>query len=139
MSATDFVQQLDLSSLVQPDLSKARLDRIPEHFIRGSGKALAEAIFNLADLDRVPEPTLQARPIFPPSLKESVPDATVVVAFIVDARGSVVSATVVSSTHPGFESAAIAGVEKWRFRPGMKGGRKVGARMQVPIIFRVSN
>jgi len=34
-------------------------------------------------------------------------------------------------------SAAYDGVRQWRFRPGMKGGRKVNVRMQVPIVFRI--
>jgi len=33
----------------------------------------------------------------------------------------------------------MAGVSRWRFRPGMRGGRRVNTRMSVPIIFRVSD
>lgn len=135
--ATDFLQPLDLSSLAPQDLSQTKMLVIPEHMVRGTRADGANGIFNLADLDRQPEPTVQPPPIFPPELKRSVPDATVVVTFVIDAHGSVISASVVESTHPGFESAALAGVAKWKFRPGMKNGRKVGARMVVPIIFKV--
>jgi hypothetical protein len=43
----------------------------------------------------------------------------------------------VSATFPGFESASVAGVSRWQFRPGMKAGKKVNTRMRVPLIFRV--
>jgi hypothetical protein len=44
---------------------------------------------------------------------------------------------VIDATYPGFEDAAIVGVMRWQFRPGIKGGKRVATRMVVPIIFRV--
>jgi len=59
------------------------------------------------------------------------------VEFIVDTAGYVVNPVIIDSTHPGFNGPALEGVRKWKFRPGMKAGRKVNTRMQVPIVFRV--
>ena len=46
-------------------------------------------------------------------------------------------ARVVEASYPGFEDAAIMGVMRWQFRPGMKGGKRVSTRMLVPLIFRI--
>lgn len=136
---TDFVQQLDFSTLLEkPDLTQAKVFTIPDAVRRG-GRISDKLgiIFNLADLDRTPEPLFQPRPIYPVALKREAWTATVTVEFIVDAQGTVLNATAVDSTHHGFDSAAVTGVSKWKFRPGIKSGRKVNTRMRVPIIFKV--
>jgi periplasmic protein TonB len=63
--------------------------------------------------------------------------ATVVVEFIVDADGRVLEPAVTETTHTAFNDAAVAGVARWKFRAGQRGGRKVNVRMRVPIQFRV--
>lgn len=138
--STAFVQQIDFSSL-QPkaDLSQAKVVSIPTAIRRGgtgSGTGLKD-VFNLAQLDRIPEAIFQPPPVFPVSLKKEVSNARVEVEFVVTAKGEVVEVRVISSTHSGFESAAVSGVSRWQFRPGMKGGKKVNTRMRVPLLFRV--
>jgi protein TonB len=64
--------------------------------------------------------------------------AEVVVDFIVDNKGKVSWAVVRSSTHEGFEDAAILGVSRWQFKPGKKKGRAVNTRMRVPLRFRIT-
>jgi periplasmic protein TonB len=135
----DFIQQVDMQSLLpQPDLSQVKVFVIPEHINRGArvGAGIG-AIFNLADLDRVPEPVVQPTPLYPPTLKREGLTATVRVEFIVDIRGQVLDPFVVDSTHHGFDEAAVAGVLRWKFKPGVRMGRRVNTRMQVPIIFKV--
>jgi protein TonB len=63
----------------------------------------------------------------------------VVVGFIVDSSGNVVQAYVVRSSHREFEQPAVQAVSRWKFRPGRKGGRAVNTRMQVPIIFSITD
>jgi protein TonB len=137
----DFIQQIDFSSLIErPDFSQANLYTIPENFRRGSAK-IAESIgtiFNLADLDRVPESVFQPTPVYPISMKRDGATATVVVEFIVDTEGRAVNAVATESTLSGFEEAAVIGVQKWKFRPGWRGGRKVNSRMRVSIVFKFS-
>lgn len=138
-SPTDFVQPLDLASLLQPpDLSQARLTVIPEHYIRGT--RIAERIgkvFNLQDLDRHPQPLLQPSPTYPFSQRREGASATVRVEFVVDVEGRVVEPVVIESTDPNFNEAAVTGVARWKFRAGTRNGRKVNVRMQVPILFRL--
>lgn len=133
-----FVQPLDMSVSLQTGLDTGSLTSIPLKIATGGPRAGGlKDLFNLSQLDRVPEPIVQQAPQFPVQLKKEVENAEVVVEFIVDSRGDTRDVRVVSSTHSGFEHAAIEGVGKWRFRPGMKTGRKVNTRMLVPIRFTV--
>lgn len=135
---SDFVQPIDFASLVeQPDLSKANLTTIPDHISRGGkiGEGMGK-IFELADLDHEPVVTFRAPVIVPASLKRDLVVETVRVEFVVDAQGRVVNTFVRESSDHHFDDSAMNGVGKWKFRPGMKGGRKVATRMAVPIVFR---
>lgn len=135
---TDFVQPINFASLLEPpDFSQVTLTVIPENIRRSSGK-LAEgigAIFNLADLDREPALVFQPAPIYPHHLRREDLSGTVKIEFIVDTQGRVLNAVVIDTTDRRFDEAALAGVAKWKFKPGMKGGRKVNTRMAVPIVF----
>lgn len=135
----DFVQTLNLASLIeQPDLAKTNISIIPASFTRAT--RIAESIgkiFNPEDLDRRPEPVLQPSPTYPFSMKREGLSASVLVEFIVDVDGRVREIIVVDSTHTAFNDAAIVGVGRWKFKAGVKGGRKVNTRMRVPILFKV--
>ena len=134
----DFVQVLDFSSLLpRPDYNAATVFNIPENINRSAKIGEGLVVFNIADLDRVPEAIVQPAPIFPPALKREVEFATVRVEFIVDTEGRVLNPVVIESSHPGFNEAATAGVNRWKFRAGFKNGRKVNTRMLVPIVFRL--
>ena len=137
----DFVQALDFSSLLEkPDLRDARISVIPENIRRGLElRSRIGAIFNLAELDRHPEPVVQVAPTFPFNLKRDSIEGRVIVDFVVDTEGRVLGATAVESSHPGFEEAAVTGVTRWKFRPGQRNGRPVNTRMRVPILFRLTD
>lgn len=94
-------------------------------------------LFNIADLDRKPEPIVQSPPVFPYELKQSTPEARVRVGFIVTSKGDVIMPYIISSTHPGFERNTLEAVLKWKFKPGQRGGRKVNTRVEQPIDFKV--
>lgn len=133
-----FVQPLDVRPTVPSNLGAARLASIPVNIAHGPRTSSGlKDIFNLSQLDRVPEPISQAAPRVPFELKKEVGRSEVVIEFIVDVEGRVRDPVVVRSTHPGFHNAALDGVSRWRFRPGIKTGRKVNTRMRVPILFEV--
>ncbi len=137
--ASAFVQQIDFNSLVPPpDFTAAKTISIPTNIARGGrlGEGMAN-LFNLADLDHVPEPIVRVPPAVPASLRRLAQTVEVRVAFIVDTTGSVVSPVAVSSTNHDFEDVAVLAISKWKFRPGMKGGRKVNARMMQPMTINV--
>jgi protein TonB len=136
-----FVQKLDYASLKpRPDLDAAKVVSIPVGPRTGTANAVKGKmanLFDIKDLDRPPSPVFQPAPVFPVALKREVSQATVLVEFIVSNRGKVVEAVAVDSSYRGFEDAAVAGVMRWQFKPGMKGGRPVNTRMRVPLVFRV--
>lgn len=135
----DFVQQLDFSSLLpRPDLGDVKMFTIPEHINRtGKGPGGFGKIFDLSDLDRVPEPVFQPAPAYPPTLRREGLKVKVIVDFIVDVDGRVVNPVIFDSEHSAFNDPAILGVAKWKFRAGVRAGTKVNTRMRVPIIFTV--
>lgn len=140
VTVDSFVQKLDLSMLnVKPDFSAAKVVTIPPGARRAgpaAGEGLAN-VFNLADLDRIPEAVFQPAPVFPPHLRREIAQARVDVEFVVNSSGKVIDPRVVYATVSGFEDSAINGVKRWQFRAGMKGGKRVNTRMRVPIVFRV--
>lgn len=104
----------------------------PAAAVRGSGMT---NLFDLANLDERPTPRFQVAPVYPFEMRRAGIRGQVMVGFIVDTRGDVREAYVVSSTHREFEQEAVNAVLKWKFRPGRKGGAAVNTRMQVPIQF----
>lgn len=96
-------------------------------------------LFDLKNLDEQPTPRFQSKPVYPFEMRRAGITGQVVVGFIVDSKGNVREAYAVRSSHREFEQAAIAAVSKWRFKPGRKGGRAVNTRMQVPIVFNITD
>jgi len=57
---------------------------------------------------------------------------------LVDERGQVRQAEVVRAEPPGvFEEAVLSAVRRWRFRPGIEGGRSVSAWMETTVRFKL--
>lgn len=138
VALTDFTQTVDLRPKTEVDANALRSMTIPVNHGRGGGGLGGGGdIFKLSDLDRVPQAIAQPAPQFPqnPGLESGVVRLT----FIVDADGNVRDPRIVDATDPAFEGPAISGVKKWKFRPGMKGGRKVATLMVVPIRFMLTD
>jgi protein TonB len=95
-------------------------------------------VFNLADLDQIPVARYQAKPVYPFEMRRNGITGEVTVGFIVDTNGDVREAYVLKSTQREFEAPAVQAVTKWTFRPGKKGGKPVNTRMQIPIVFNLS-
>lgn len=137
--STAFVQEIDYASLVpQQDLHAAASLAIPTNIHRGGriGEGMGK-VFDLQDLDRAPDATVKVAPVVPPSAKEAGLRVEVAVAFIVDTNGRVVSPYVVRSTDRRLDDAALMAISKWRFRAGIKSGRKVNVRMMQPFVITV--
>ncbi len=91
------------------------------------------------DGDRPPVPVWRAKPVFPMILRMLDREGEALVSFIVDTEGRVVEAKAENADEPEFGAAAVAAVSQWRFAPGRKDGRAVNTRMQVPIVFSISD
>ena len=62
-------------------------------------------------------------------------DVLVPVVLIVDARGRVQSAQVETSVDPDFDAAAVAAASRWTFRPALKDGAVVPAKVRALVRF----
>jgi len=134
-----FVQPLDFTPSLPSNLDSVRLSAVPVNIARGSGTAAKLGkIFDVSQLDRQPTTIFQPPPKFPYELRKEFAEAEVVVGFIITTKGEVVNPYVISSDNRRFEEAALQGVLKWKFRPGMKSGRPVNTRTQISIHFQVT-
>ena len=77
----------------------------------------------------------QAPADYPSEYEESHVQGRVVVEFQVGVDGSVTEATVIETSDPRLSRLATAAVMKWTYRPAIKNGRPVSARLRVPFEF----
>jgi periplasmic protein TonB len=61
----------------------------------------------------------------------------VVVEFIINESGDVIDSRVVRSSHREFEVPALQAVQKWKFKPGRRGGKAVKTRASQLIEFNL--
>lgn len=88
--------------------------------------------------DLMPKPSRTIPPKYPDEMRAVGMPGKVVVGVTIDAEGKVVRVMPVQSTHEGFEDAAIEAVAQWTFQPGVKGGKLVNTRIEVPISFSLA-
>lgn len=140
VTVSAFVQPLQYVPDVSASLQATKVSQIPVNIARG-GRNLSNLgqIFEISQLDRVPTPIAQPGMTFPFHLKQQYSRATVLVEFIVTENGEVVNITASQGVHRDFEEAAIQGVSKWRFRPGMRAGKRVNTRVRVPVNFVIED
>ena len=98
----------------------------------------AGPVYNMAQLDQIPVARYRAKPVYPFSLSRAGITGEATISFVVDSQGNVRDASAVKSTHAEFGAAAVDAVQKWKFLPGQRGGILVNTRMQVPIVFNLS-
>jgi RNA polymerase sigma factor (sigma-70 family) len=93
--------------------------------------------FEANQVDQQPKPVNQARPFYPPELRQAGITGSVTLDFIVDARGIVRNVTSTATTHPAFASAAIEAFSRWQYEPAQKGSQPVAMHLQVPVYFKL--
>jgi protein TonB len=108
------------------------LMEIPKFAMKGAEDAFG------GDLDSPPTPVNKLPPTYPSSLLGKGIGGRVLVTCSVDASGRVTGTSIKqSSGHPELDKAAVNAVNKWKFKPATKGGRKVKATCVVPFNFEV--
>jgi len=100
------------------------------------GKGI-DNLFNINDLDQKPVPRVQPGPAYPYEMSRAGITGNVTVEFIINTNGDVVQTRVMHSSHREFEVPAIQAVQKWKFKPGRKGGRVVNVRASQLIEFNL--
>lgn len=127
--------KIELGKLPDPDSIRWTP---PERPGTGGGAKVNTDFVNLSELDKVPAATMRATPRYPLEAKKNGYTGTVMLRFIVDNRGEVADVEVVDSDHDEFNRAAVEAMLRWKFRPGMKNGRRVATRMEMPMVFSLS-
>ena len=77
---------------------------------------------------------------YPPLSRRLLEEGPVVLAYTVDADGSVSDpAVAVSSRFPGLDAAALDAVKQWRYHPAEKDGKPVAVRWMATVVYRMRN
>ena len=77
-------------------------------------------------------------PEWPIEMKRQGITGEVVVLFVVGTKGEVIHATVIESTNRAFNEPSLEAVYKTKFRPGRINGKVVNTRMEIPILFSLT-
>ena len=94
--------------------------------------------FGAGGMDTPPQPFSKSQPIYPQRLLSKGIGGKVLCAVMVDASGKVVSSKIRQSSGNGeLDAAALKAVRKWKFKPAVRGGKKVKATALVPFTFEV--
>jgi RNA polymerase sigma factor (sigma-70 family) len=131
---TEFLRLQEKAGVLKERLQElARAEEARQLRQNRSGQA-----FEISSLDQVPVGRFMARPQYPFEMRQAGIDGNVVVDFVVDAGGNVQNAYAIRSSRQEFDAAAVEAVSRWKFQPGVKGGRNVLTHMQVPIVFTLN-
>lgn len=101
------------------------------------GKGISN-LFNIGELDQQPVARVRQAPTYPYDMRRAGINGTVVVEFIINTEGDVIQTQVVRSSHREFEMPALQAVQKWKFKPGRKGGRVVNVRASQLLEFNAT-
>jgi len=136
--------QQDLPQLTTPDSFTQPVQPPPDNMQPNAtvvkipeGEFDVGEIFDISMLDTPPQALVQQSPQYPVAMRKQGVRGEVTIRFIVTNTGDVTAARVISSSQREFEREALSAVEKWKFKPGRKGGRNVATWMEVPLIFSI--
>ncbi len=94
----------------------------------------AGGILQAADTEP-PVPMRTVMPEYPAAMRASGTSGIVMLSCAIDEKGLVTEAKVTKTTNAAFNEAAVAAVEKWRFRPAQKDGKPVAVLITLPVKF----
>jgi TonB family protein len=104
----------------------------------GSGGNYGGGVYRVGGGVSAPVPIFQPDPVFSDEARRNKYQGICVVRIIVDAHGNPQNPRVVRALGMGLDEKAIEAVMKWKFRPGMKGGKPVATGpVDVELNFRM--
>jgi protein TonB len=103
----------------------------------GSGGGVGGGVFRVGGGVSAPEVLFKVDPEYSEEARKAKYSGAVLLAVVVDAEGRARDIHVVKSLGMGLDEKAIEAVQKWKFRPGMKGGVAVNVRAQIEVNFRL--
>ena len=86
---------------------------------------------------RAPELLMRVDPVYPETARRVGLQGVVILEAIIAASGDIEEVAVVRSAGPLFDSAAVAAVQRWKYRPATLNGRAVRVLLNVTVSFRL--
>jgi protein TonB len=121
-----------------PEITTSGIKDISQPVGIDIGSRDTRGIIDSLHLDNPPHARAQTPAQYPFEARRQGMTGEVLVEFVVDERGRVISQCVARSSDRIFDEAALRAVAKWRFEPGRANGRVVRFRMMVPIVFSLN-
>jgi len=87
-------------------------------------------------VDEKPKLIKSVPPVYPEFAYKAGIEGMVIIRVVVDTEGNVAQANIMKSA-PGLDQAALKAVKKWKFSPGVNGGKKVKVEMLLPVKFKI--
>ena len=103
----------------------------------GDGHGMGGGAYRIGGEVSAPQLISKTEPEYSEEARKAKYSGSVLLSIVVDANGLPRDIKVVRPLGLGLDEKAIEAVMKWRFRPGMKGGRAVAVQAQVEVTFRL--
>jgi periplasmic protein TonB len=103
----------------------------------GSGGGTGGGAYRIGGDVSAPQLISKVEPEYSEDARKAKYSGTVLLSIVVDEHGMPRDIHVIRQLGLGLDEKAIEAVMKWRFRPGMKGGRPVATQAQVEVNFRL--
>ena len=103
----------------------------------GEGGGVGGGVFRVGGGVSQPAVIFKVDPEYSEEARKAKYSGAVLLSIIVDTEGRAREIHVVKSLGMGLDEKAVEAVEKWKFRPGMKGGQAVNVRATIEVNFRL--
>jgi TonB family protein len=103
----------------------------------GSDGGIGGGVFRVGGGVSAPSVIVKVDPEYSEEARKAKYSGTVLLSVIVDQEGHARDIHVVKSLGMGLDEKAVEAVQKWTFKPGMKGGQAVNVRAQIEVNFRL--
>jgi TonB family protein len=103
----------------------------------GSGGGVGGGVFRVGGGVSPPQVISKIDPEYSEEARKAKYSGTVTLSVVVDTDGKARNIKVVKSLGMGLDEKAIEAVEKWKFRPGVKGGQPVNVSATIEVNFRL--
>ena len=103
----------------------------------GRGGGVGGGVFRVGGGVSQPSVIFKVDPEYSEEARKAKYSGTVMLAVVVDIEGHARDIHVVKSLGMGLDEKAIEAVQKWKFKPGMKGGQAVNVRATIEVNFRL--
>ena len=93
----------------------------------------------MSKLDNHPRARYQAPVDYPHQARANGTEGSVLLEFLVDEKGNVLSPRIIDSSDATFNEAALQSIRHWRFEPGRLHGKTVSFKMRLPMSFNINH